>query len=82
VSERKLWDGYMDAYEDMIRNTSRPEAPWHVIPADNKWFARLLIGATIVEAMEGLKLEFPKVDGTALAEMEKVRKALAVEGKK
>jgi PPK2 family polyphosphate:nucleotide phosphotransferase len=82
VAERKLWDQYMEAYEDMIRATSSEEAPWHVIPADNKWFARLLIGATIVEAMEGLKLEFPKVDGTALAEMEKVRKALAAEGKK
>jgi PPK2 family polyphosphate:nucleotide phosphotransferase len=82
VAERKLWDDYMEAYEDTIRNTSRPEAPWHIIPADNKWFARLLIGATIVEALEGLKLEFPTVEGSALAEMEKVRKALAAEGKK
>lgn len=81
VAERKLWDRYMDAYEDMIRNTSSPEAPWHIIPADNKWFARLVVGATIVEALEGLKVAYPKVEGTALAEMEKVRKALIAEGK-
>lgn len=82
VAERKKWDQYMEAYEDMIRATSREEAPWHVIPADNKWFARLLIAGTIVEAMEGLKLEFPTVEGAALAEMDKVRKALMAEGKK
>ena len=81
VAERKKWDQYMEAYEDMIRATSREEAPWHVIPADNKWFARLLIAGTVVEALEGLKLEFPKVEGSALAEMDKVRKALMAEGK-
>ena len=43
VAERKLWDKYMHAYEDAIRHTSRPEAPWYVVPADNKWFARLVI---------------------------------------
>jgi len=48
VEERKLWDKYMDAYEDMIRHTSRPEAPWHVVPADNKWFTHLVVGAAII----------------------------------
>ena len=62
VAERKLWDDYMHAYEDMIRNTSRGEAPWYVVPADNKWFTRLVVGAAIVEAMERLDLHFPKVD--------------------
>src|SRR5215213_9689440 len=79
VAERKLWDKYMDAYEDAIRHTSRPEAPWYVVPADNKWFARLVIAEAIVEAMEGLKLEFPKVEGSALTELEKVRRALSAE---
>jgi PPK2 family polyphosphate:nucleotide phosphotransferase len=82
IAERKLWDRYMEAYEDTIRATSREEAPWHVIPADNKWFARLIIAGTIVEAMEKLDLKFPKVDGSAHAEMDKVRKALLAEGNK
>jgi hypothetical protein len=79
VAERKLWGKYMHAYEDAIRHTSRPEAPWYVIPADNKWFARLIIAEAMVEAMEKLKLEFPKVEGAALKELEKVRRALLAE---
>jgi PPK2 family polyphosphate:nucleotide phosphotransferase len=79
VAERELWNRYMEAYEDMIRHTSTEEAPWYVIPADNKWFARLMVGAALVDAMEGLKLEFPKVEGPDLFEMMKVRKALLSE---
>ena len=79
VAERKLWDKYMAAYEDMIRHTSIPEAPWHVVPTDHKWFAHLAIAATIVERLERLDLQFPKVEGPALAEMRKVRKALMAE---
>jgi PPK2 family polyphosphate:nucleotide phosphotransferase len=79
VAERKLWDKYMDAYEDMIRHTSTPEAPWYVVPTDHKWFAHLAIAATIVERLERLNLQFPKVEGPALAEMRKVRKALMAE---
>jgi PPK2 family polyphosphate:nucleotide phosphotransferase len=81
VTERKLWDKYMHAYEEAIRHTSRPEAPWYVVPADNKPFARLVIAEAIVEAMEGLKLEYPKVEGGALKELEKVRRALLAEPK-
>ena len=79
VAERKLWDRYMDAYEDMIRHTSTPEAPWYVVPADNKWFARLVVAAGIVDALERLKLHFPKVDGAQLEEMQRIRKALEAE---
>jgi hypothetical protein len=79
VAERKLWDKYMHAYEDAIRHTSRPEAPWHVVPADNKRFARLVIAESIVEAMENLDLQFPKVEGAALKELKKVRRALLAE---
>jgi PPK2 family polyphosphate:nucleotide phosphotransferase len=79
VAERKLWSEYMHAYEDMIRNTSRDEGPWYVVPADNKWFTRIVVSAAIVEAMGRLDLHFPKVEGAALAEMEKVRKALLAE---
>ena len=79
IAERKLWPKYMDAYEDMIRETSRPEAPWFVVPADNKWFTRLVVAAAIGDAMERLDLAFPKVEGKALAELQKVRKALLAE---
>ena len=80
IAERKLWDKYMDAYEDMIRNTSRAEAPWYVVPADHKPFARLVVAKALVEALEELDLKYPRVDGAALTEMEKVRKALVMEG--
>ena len=82
VAERKLWDRYMHAYEEAIRHTSREEAPWYVIPADNKWFARLVIAEAMVDAMEGLDREFPKVDGSALKELERVRGALMAEAPK
>jgi PPK2 family polyphosphate:nucleotide phosphotransferase len=79
VAERKLWDRYMAAYEDMIRATSRPYAPWYVVPADNKPFTRLVVAKAMIEALEGLDLKFPRVDPAALKEMEKVRKALLAE---
>jgi PPK2 family polyphosphate:nucleotide phosphotransferase len=79
IAERKLWDKYMAAYEDAIRSTSRAEAPWYVVPADHKPFARLVVAKAMVAALEALDLKFPKVDGDALKEMEKVRKALLAE---
>jgi PPK2 family polyphosphate:nucleotide phosphotransferase len=82
AAERKLWDKYMHAYEEAIRHTSREEAPWYVIPADNKWFARLVIAEAMVDAMEALDLEFPKVEGAALKELERVRGALMAEARK
>jgi PPK2 family polyphosphate:nucleotide phosphotransferase len=82
VAERKLWDKYMHAYEEAIRNTSREKAPWYVVPADNKWFARLVIAEAIVDAMEGLDLAFPTVESGALKELERVRGALMAEAPK
>jgi len=79
VAERRLWNKYMAAYEDMIRATSRPYSPWYVVPADNKPFARLVVAKAMIEALEGLDLKFPKVDPAALKEMEKVRQALLAE---
>ena len=76
VVERKLWDRYMEAYDDMIRHTSTPDAPWYVIPADNKWFARLMVAAALIDTMEQLDLQYPKVEGAALREMMEVRRAL------
>ncbi len=82
VAERKLWDRYMDSYEDAIRETSRPEAPWYIIPADDKWFARLVIAEAMVEAMEDLDLKFPTVENSSLKELERVRGALMAEAPK
>ena len=79
IADRKLWDRYMDAYEDMIRHTSTPEAPWYVVPADNKWFARLVVAAALVDALDRLDLRFPKVSRAQLEEMRRVRKALEAE---
>ncbi|MEH6951172.1 polyphosphate kinase 2 family protein [Nitrobacter sp. NHB1] len=81
VAERKLWDRYQAAYQDMIQHTASSNAPWHVVPADHKWFARVVIGSIIVNALEQLDLHFPKVDESELSEFKKVRGALESEGK-
>jgi PPK2 family polyphosphate:nucleotide phosphotransferase len=79
IAERKLWPKYMHAYDDLIRKTSTREAPWFVVPADNKWFTRLVVAGAMVEAMDRLKLEFPRVQGKRLKELHKVRRALKAE---
>ena len=66
----------MDAYEDMIANTSTPHAPWFVIPADNKWFTRLAVAAAVVDALDDLALSYPKVDPQKQKELEAARKLL------
>lgn len=80
VAERALWDRYQAACQDMIAHTSTPAAPWHVVPSDHKWFARVVIGSTIVSALEGLELRFPKADAQSKREFKKVRAALEQEG--
>jgi PPK2 family polyphosphate:nucleotide phosphotransferase len=80
IAERALWDKYMAAYEDMVRSTSGPQAPWYVVPADHKWFARLVVARAMIETLERLDLQFPKVEGAALKELAKVRAALDAEG--
>jgi PPK2 family polyphosphate:nucleotide phosphotransferase len=82
VSERALWAKYQAAYQEMVRHTSSAAAPWYVVPADHKWFARVVIGSAIVSALEALDLEFPKVDVASLEEFKEVRKALLAEDKK
>jgi PPK2 family polyphosphate:nucleotide phosphotransferase len=79
IHERSYWDDYMEAYEDMIRHTATPEAPWHVIPADNKWFSRIAVAAAIVDALEGLDLSYPKVDDAKKEELAAARKLLEKE---
>jgi PPK2 family polyphosphate:nucleotide phosphotransferase len=79
VKEREYWGQYMDAFEEAIRATASKHAPWFVVPADNKWFARLLVGAAIVDAMENLHLAYPKVDATKQKELLAARSALSRE---
>jgi len=79
VKEREHWDAYMEAYEDMIGATSTEHAPWYVIPADKKWFMRMAVADAIVEALEGLKLEYPTVDEEKKKELEEARKLLLKE---
>ena len=79
VRERQYWDNYMKAYEGAIRSTATKHAPWFVVPADNKWFTRLVVAATIVEAVEMLDLEFPTVDAARKKELAAARAALARE---
>lgn len=76
VAERERWDDYQRAYEDMIRQTATSSAPWHVVPADYKWFGRVVIGCAIVNALEQLDLHFPKVGKDDLKEFGEVRRAL------
>ncbi len=79
VAERMLWDKYMNAYEETIRNTADEHAPWYVVPADKKWYTRLVVAAAIDEAMQSLNLQFPKVDGAGLEELKKSRELLMKE---
>jgi PPK2 family polyphosphate:nucleotide phosphotransferase len=79
VNERAYWDDYMAAYEEMIRETSTDYAPWYVVPADHKHVAWLVVSAAIIEALEELKLDYPKVAGNALKELKKAERALKAE---
>ena len=79
MRERERWDEYMEVYEDLIRHTATRHAPWYVVPADHKWFTRIVVAEAIVGALEGLKLEFPKVDSAKRKELKAARAALEAE---
>jgi PPK2 family polyphosphate:nucleotide phosphotransferase len=81
VTERTFWSRYAAVYQDIVRHTSTPVAPWYVVPADHKWFARVVILATIVKTIDALNLRFPRVDKASQEEFAEVRKALEQEGK-
>jgi PPK2 family polyphosphate:nucleotide phosphotransferase len=76
IPERERWDEYMAAYEDTIRHTATPESPWHVVPADNKWFTRLVVAAAIINELESLKLSYPNVGAEAKEHIEAARISL------
>jgi PPK2 family polyphosphate:nucleotide phosphotransferase len=76
VQERRFWDDYMNAFEEAIRATASKRAPWYVVPADHKWFTRLLVATAIVEAIEKLDLTYPTVDAEKKKELQDMRAAL------
>jgi PPK2 family polyphosphate:nucleotide phosphotransferase len=76
AKEREHWDEYMKAYEDMIRNTATPYAPWYVVPADNKWFTRVVVAAAVIKTLASLKLAYPKVDKEKRKELLHARETL------
>ena len=76
LEERKFWDQYMEAYEDMIRHTATPDAPWFVVPADNKWFTRVVIASAVIDALASLNLSYPEVGEEKQKELAAVKRAL------
>jgi PPK2 family polyphosphate:nucleotide phosphotransferase len=82
VRERQHWDAYQDAYEEMIANTATEHAPWIVVPADNKWFARLVVSSVVVDALQDLKLEYPVVDAEKRKDLAVAEVELKAEGRK
>src|ERR1700741_5143130 len=76
AAERDFWDDYMAAYEEMIQETATKEAPWYVVPADNKWFTRVVVGAAVIEALADLDLEYPEVGEDKLKELAAAKKKL------
>jgi PPK2 family polyphosphate:nucleotide phosphotransferase len=76
MDERGFWNEYHDAYEDVIRNTSTQDAPWYVVPADNKWFTRLVVAAAVIDTLASLGLHYPKVDEAKLKELAAAKRAL------
>jgi PPK2 family polyphosphate:nucleotide phosphotransferase len=79
VREREYWDDYMHAYEEMVRQTSTPDAPWYVVPADKKWFTRLVVADAVAEALEELGVDYPKFDAAKRKQMEEARAILEAE---
>lgn len=81
IKERALWPRYQAVYQDIVRHTATSHAPWYVVPADHKWFARVVIGSVINAALEKLDLRFPRADKASLREFDEVRKTLEKEGR-
>jgi polyphosphate kinase 2 (PPK2 family) len=76
IRERECWNDYMSAYEDMIRHTATPHAPWYVVPADHKWFTRMVVAAAIVETLQGLNLSYPTLDSQKRKQLGDARRLL------
>ncbi|MEN0077267.1 MAG: PPK2 family polyphosphate kinase, partial [Paracraurococcus sp.] len=80
IAERAYWNDYQSAYEKAIRATAAPHAPWYVVPADNKWFTRLVVGAALGTALDALKLHYPQLSPEARARLHEARRTLDDDG--
>ena len=76
IRERECWNDYQAVYEDMIRNTATPAAPWYVVPANHKWFARVVVAAAVIDTLEGLELSYPKLDPPKRKALQEARRLL------
>jgi PPK2 family polyphosphate:nucleotide phosphotransferase len=81
TAERDFWDKYMEAYEEMIRETATKDAPWYVVPADNKWFTRVIVAAAVIEALADLDLAYPKLDAKKTRELAAAKTKLSGRGR-
>lgn len=79
MAERAYWDGYQDAFSQMLSHTSTEWAPWHVIPADHKWFSRLTVLSVLLTTLEGLGLEYPELDDATRSHLGDIRNQLVAE---
>jgi polyphosphate kinase 2 (PPK2 family) len=79
VREREHWDEYMDAYEDMIRNTATKRAPWYVVPADHKWFTRVVVASAVIEALASLDLAYPTIGDAKRKDLAAAKRQLLAE---
>jgi PPK2 family polyphosphate:nucleotide phosphotransferase len=79
IRERAHWDDYMEAYEDTIRQTATADAPWYVVPADNKWFTRIVVAAAVIDTLDALDLSYPVVDEAARQQLQEAHRALLAE---
>ena len=79
AAERAHWKEYMQAYEEMVRATATKDAPWYVVPADNKWYTRIVVAAAVVDSLASLDLRYPKVGKSKLAELAQAKEALLAE---
>jgi len=82
LKERRHWKEYLQAYEEMVKSTATEEAPWYIVPADHKWFTRLVVAEVIVDALKSLHVGYPEVSDAQRKELAVVRKALASNGSK
>jgi polyphosphate kinase 2 (PPK2 family) len=76
AKERGFWDDYMEAYEETIRETATENSPWYVVPANNKWFTRVIVAAAIIDTLDSLKLHYPMVSSAKRKELAEAKKAL------
>ena len=81
IAERARWNDYMTAYEEMIQNTATPHAPWYVVPADKKWYTRLVVSAAVIQALEDLNLRYPVVSAAQRKTLKAARSTLEHEGR-